>query len=107
MFVNKPKAQPIVEGITKCMNRGCLKEYNLEENHDAACTFHSGNPIFHDVSKSWSCCPDRVAYDFDEFMEIQGCCVGPHRNVATRWIFCLKWKLLERGKKIELINKHL
>ena len=49
--------------------------YKESENSGAACRFHSGKPIFHDLKKGWSCCQS-VAYEWDEFEKIQGCCMG-------------------------------
>jgi len=41
-------------GKNKCINKGCNKEFdpNIEEE----CKYHSGEPIFHDLKKSWTCC---------------------------------------------------
>jgi hypothetical protein len=44
------------------------------------CRYHSAAPVFHDAGKFWSCCPDKVKYDFDAFLAIPGCCEGPHSD---------------------------
>jgi hypothetical protein len=62
-----------------CTRKGCQKKYSESENHQEACTFHSGAPIFHEGLKGWSCCEKRTV-DFDEFMKIPGCCLGPHSS---------------------------
>lgn len=42
------------------------------------CSYHKAAPVFHDTGKFWACCPDKVRYDFDSFLQIQGCMVGCH-----------------------------
>eukprot|EP01114_Cavostelium_apophysatum_P023796 TRINITY_DN9079_c0_g1_i2.p1 TRINITY_DN9079_c0_g1~~TRINITY_DN9079_c0_g1_i2.p1 ORF type:complete len:393 (+),score=65.22 TRINITY_DN9079_c0_g1_i2:3-1181(+) len=62
-----------------CTRNGCGKKYRESENHDNACTFHHGAPVFHEGRKGWSCCSKRVD-TFDEFMTIEGCTFGRHSN---------------------------
>ena len=66
------------EGLFKCKNGGCNKAYSEEENKEDSCSFHSGQPIFHDIRKFWSCCKDVIVYDWDDFMKIEKCQKGPH-----------------------------
>lgn len=67
------------DGVTaKCQNKGCQKVFHLSDNSANACTFHSGQPIFHDAIKFWSCCPNKKCYDFESFLEVPGCSVGFH-----------------------------
>lgn len=70
------------DGTAKCRNKGCQKifSYELSEagNHPTACRYHKGQPVFHDAIKYWSCCAHKKCYDFDSFMEVQGCMVGYH-----------------------------
>ncbi|MFN9901003.1 MAG: hypothetical protein ACK55Z_19930, partial [bacterium] len=64
----KAEKEPVMsnDGKYMCANKGCAdKSFKLEENNDAACKFHKGEAIFHDVKKYWSCCTDKPAYDFD------------------------------------------
>ena len=62
-----------------CANKGCAdKSFLPEENNDQACKHHSGEAIFHDLKKYWSCCSDKPAYDFDDFMKLPTCSVGEH-----------------------------
>ncbi|CEM04625.1 unnamed protein product [Vitrella brassicaformis CCMP3155] len=65
-------------GRYKCCNGGCNQEYEPDENHDTACRYHPGKPIFHDLKKYWSCCSNIVKYDWDEFMQIEPCAIGRH-----------------------------
>lgn len=64
-------------GKYKCTNKGCLKEYDPNENGDGACKYHPGEPVFHDVKKTWTCCKVET-WDWDEFMKIPQCTTGKH-----------------------------
>ena len=67
------------DGKFMCANKGCAdKSFVLEENNDNACKFHSGEAVFHDVKKYWSCCTAKPAYDFDEFLKLPTCTTGSH-----------------------------
>ena len=77
------KAKVNKEGRFICANKGCKHRTFLdEENGDEACEYHTGEAVFHDLKKYWSCCnPDgngKVAYDWDEFMALPTCAKGPH-----------------------------
>lgn len=65
----------------RCRNYGCNKHYAEDENHDTACEHHAGPPIFHDVSKFWSCCPTKKAFDFESFQTLPTCMVSKHSSV--------------------------
>eukprot|EP00922_Rhytidocystis_sp_ex-Travisia-forbesii_P014474 GHVS01021651.1.p1 GENE.GHVS01021651.1~~GHVS01021651.1.p1 ORF type:complete len:214 (+),score=23.88 GHVS01021651.1:129-770(+) len=67
------------EKVLKCRRHGCHKEYRETADNNATdeCFYHSGWPIFHDLSKQWSCCGVK-SYDWDEFLKIQGCTKGYH-----------------------------
>lgn len=66
------------DGTAKCQNKGCQKNFVVAENHSHACTYHKGQPVFHDAVKFWSCCSHKKCYDFDEFMAVAGCTEGHH-----------------------------
>ena len=59
-----------------CRRRGCkaFSQPGLDPRRRAEerCRYHSGQPIFHEGSKGWTCCKRRVL-EFDEFMRIEGC----------------------------------
>jgi disease resistance protein len=59
----------------KCKRAGCKKYYYDSTNTQTSCKFHPGKPIFHDIKKGWDCC-GKIAYDWEEFEKIEGCCVG-------------------------------
>eukprot|EP00357_Protocruzia_adherens_P023484 CAMPEP_0115008134 /NCGR_PEP_ID=MMETSP0216-20121206/21697_1 /TAXON_ID=223996 /ORGANISM="Protocruzia adherens, Strain Boccale" /LENGTH=195 /DNA_ID=CAMNT_0002375415 /DNA_START=43 /DNA_END=630 /DNA_ORIENTATION=+ len=74
----KPKTLVITKnGLNKCANAGCNKEFDPEKNEEGGCKYHAGQPIFHDLKKYWTCC-EKVAYEWDEFMQLPTCCVGTH-----------------------------
>jgi hypothetical protein len=77
---SRPKAvRREADGLYRCMNKGCqVQWFDLGSNADTACTHHSGAPVFHDAIKSWSCCEEKKAWSFEEFMAIPGCAVGAH-----------------------------
>lgn len=62
-------------GKLRCKRFGCQQMYD-PNGEQQKCVYHKSPPIFHETAKWWSCCPDRKAYDWDEFMRIPGCQVG-------------------------------
>ncbi|KAI8821412.1 chord-domain-containing protein [Fimicolochytrium jonesii] len=67
----------VAEG-TKCKRNACGKTWAGEGSRTEECVFHSGQPIFHEGSKGWSCCSRKVL-EFDEFLKIKGCKRAKHR----------------------------
>jgi len=62
-----------------CKRFGCKKHFDPEdERAEGECRYHEKPPVFHETKKFWSCCPDKVAWDWDSFEEIPGCCTGKH-----------------------------
>lgn len=60
---------------TNCRRRGCNTSSSAESplsRDDEECIYHSGQALFHEGSKGWTCCKRRVL-EFDEFMKIEGC----------------------------------
>jgi hypothetical protein len=66
-----------IEAGTACHNNGCTKTYQNEATNAEICYYHSGNPIFHEAMKYWSCC-ERKTSDFDTFLTQGGCTKGKH-----------------------------
>ncbi|CAA0809519.1 Cysteine and histidine-rich domain-containing protein RAR1 [Striga hermonthica] len=60
-----------------CKNKGCGKSFKEKDNHDEACNYHPGPPVFHDRMRGWKCCDIHVK-EFDEFMSIPPCTKGWH-----------------------------
>ena len=50
----------------RCGHPGCAITWTEEENHDEACRYHEGTPVFHDTQKYWTCCT-KPTYDWDDF----------------------------------------
>jgi disease resistance protein len=75
----EPEKKPFVtpQGKHKCSNKGCLKDYDPNENVDEACKYHPGEPVFHDLMKSWTCCK-KETWDWDEFVKRPQCATGKH-----------------------------
>lgn len=65
------------DGKHICANKGCTKRSFKPEDADLTCSFHSGDAIFHDLKKYWSCC-NKIAYDWDEFTALPTCQTGTH-----------------------------
>ncbi|KRZ61420.1 Cysteine and histidine-rich domain-containing protein 1 [Trichinella nativa] len=66
--------------LLQCYNKGCGQKFDPTKNADDACTYHPGDPLFHDAFKRWSCC-SRGSTDFTEFLNCLGCTKGPHNPV--------------------------
>lgn len=76
--MNTRKSSRRDDGTAKCQNKGCQKIFQVADNQANACTYHKGQPVFHDAVKFWSCCSNKKCYDFDEFMAVVGCTQGYH-----------------------------
>lgn len=59
--------------------KGCKTTFTERDNHDTACNYHPGPPVFHDRSRGWTCCDVHVK-EFDEFLTIPGCTRGWHKT---------------------------
>ena len=64
-------------GKLRCVNKGCGKEFTLEENCENICKYHVGEPVFHDLKKYWTCCK-KETWDWDEFINLPTCAEGHH-----------------------------
>lgn len=65
-----------------CTRPGCGADFTAA----GPCHFHPGAPVFHEGSKSWSCCRDRnkPVLEFDEFLLIPGCAQEPQHSDVKR-----------------------
>ncbi|XP_050436241.1 cysteine and histidine-rich domain-containing protein morgana [Adelges cooleyi] len=66
-----------------CYNRGCTLKFDPNKNPEGSCTFHPGEPFFHDAYKGWSCCKKKCT-DFTEFLNIKGCTKGCHNGTKPK-----------------------
>ena len=70
------------DGRYYCANPGCAdKSFLPEENGDEACRCHTGEVVFQDLKKYWTCCIGKVkpALDFDEFLKLPTCTLTSHK----------------------------
>merc|ERR1712166_322539 len=72
--------------LFKCYRYGCGVLFREEDNGPNTCSYHKGQPVFHDCTKWWSCCPHKKHTDWDEFMKEPTCCTGAHTNVRPKKI---------------------
>lgn len=63
-----------------CIHFGCNNRFPKEGPYPKCC-YHAAPPVFHETAKFWSCCPQKKAYDWDEFQAIPGCLTGFCTNV--------------------------
>eukprot|EP00540_Astrosyne_radiata_P018032 CAMPEP_0116846106 /NCGR_PEP_ID=MMETSP0418-20121206/13650_1 /TAXON_ID=1158023 /ORGANISM="Astrosyne radiata, Strain 13vi08-1A" /LENGTH=369 /DNA_ID=CAMNT_0004477315 /DNA_START=72 /DNA_END=1181 /DNA_ORIENTATION=+ len=64
--------------IGRCTHFGCKNTFPKGGPYPE-CVYHVAPPVFHETAKFWSCCPNRKAYDWNDFEAIEGC----HRGVCT------------------------
>jgi len=82
----KKRPQPQKPGLKRCWKTGCKKVFNVAENTDKCCTYHSGCPVFGGNEKWWSCCPENGKFwEFDRFTAIPKCKVGVHECELERY----------------------
>ena len=70
------------DGRYYCGNAGCAdKSFLPEENGDDKCRHHTGEVVFQDIKKFWTCCikDTKPALDWDDFMKLPTCATGAHK----------------------------
>ncbi|EGG20208.1 hypothetical protein DFA_07328 [Cavenderia fasciculata] len=80
--VNDPE-NAVIAVNGPCLRQGCKSVYVDESSRQQECIYHSGEPVFHDGSKGYSCCKPKAAI-FEEFLKIKGCKTGKHRFVGEK-----------------------
>lgn len=60
------------KNTVQCTRLGCTNRFPRGGPYPP-CRYHVKPPVFHETAKFWSCCPDKKAYDFDDFTAIPGC----------------------------------
>jgi hypothetical protein len=58
-----------------CVHFGCKNRW-IKGTASPDCTYHASPPVFHETAKFWSCCPQKKAYDWEDFQAIPGCLTG-------------------------------
>eukprot|EP01066_Platyproteum_vivax_P020130 Platyproteum_vivax@DN793_c0_g1_i2.p1 len=65
------------DGKLVCIHKGCNATYYESDNQPGCCRHHSGEPVFRDIKKSWTCC-GVSSYDWDLFLKLPTCTTGEH-----------------------------
>jgi CHORD len=71
----KRQEQEYKANTVPCTHFGCKKRFPNGGPYPE-CTYHASPPVFHETVKFWSCCPNRKAYDWNDFEAIPGCQTG-------------------------------
>jgi CHORD len=61
--------------LVQCTRLGCRQRFPRGGPYPS-CVYHKSPPCFHETAKWWSCCPNKKAYDWDDFQSIPGCQTG-------------------------------
>ena len=67
----------------KCLHYCCNTTFINEDTRNQVCTYHKGEPVFHEGSKYWSCCPKKKFAEFEEIFKVEGCTKGKHKFVKN------------------------
>lgn len=67
--------QAALQNSVACTHFGCQQRFPKGGPYPA-CTYHRLPPVFHETAKYWACCPNKKAYDWDDFQRIPGCQTG-------------------------------
>jgi len=60
------------ETTSTCTHFGCKNRFPKGGPYPD-CHYHAAPPVFHETAKFWSCCPNKKAYDWNDFENIPGC----------------------------------
>ena len=71
----KAKQEEELKNTVQCTRFGCKNRFP-KEGPFPDCCYHKSPPVFHETAKFWSCCPNKKAYDWDDFQNIPGCQSG-------------------------------
>jgi len=71
----KRQQDELRKNTVQCTHFGCKKRFPRGGPYPE-CRYHAKPPVFHETAKFWSCCPNKKAYEFEEFENIPGCLVG-------------------------------
>lgn len=73
--IEQEKLQQENANLVKCVHFGCQNKFHPNGPYPN-CQYHKSPPVFHETAKFWSCCPNKKAYDWDDFQNIPGCQTG-------------------------------
>lgn len=65
----------LLDATVACTHFGCRQRFPRGGPYPP-CRYHRSPPVFHETAKYWACCPNRKAYDWDDFQDIPGCQTG-------------------------------
>lgn len=74
------KESEAVKHLSKCVRFGCNQRFP-KGGPFPKCKYHSGPPVFHETAKFWSCCPNKKAYDWEDFQSLPTCQTGTCTDV--------------------------
>ena len=69
-----------VKHLSSCVHFGCNQRFPKGGPYPE-CKYHSGPPVFHETAKFWSCCPNKKAYDWEQFQSLPACQSGTCTDV--------------------------
>lgn len=79
MATAERQAQEALQAAKKdsvaCTHFGCRNRFP-KDGPFPECRYHQAPPVFHETAKFWSCCPQKKAYDWEDFQNIPGCMTG-------------------------------
>jgi hypothetical protein len=64
-----------LKNTVPCTHFGCQNRFPKGGPYPD-CQYHKLPPVFHETAKYWACCPNKKAYDWDDFQRIPGCQTG-------------------------------
>jgi hypothetical protein len=67
--------QAQLKNTVACTHFGCQNRFPQGGPYPD-CKYHKLPPVFHETAKYWACCPNKKAYDWDDFQNIPGCETG-------------------------------
>jgi hypothetical protein len=77
------------EQLSRCVHFGCNHRFPKGGPYPS-CNYHSGPPVFHETAKFWSCCPNKKAFDWEEFQSLPACQSGTCTDVQEEGIVSQK-----------------
>jgi len=74
-LISSKKSKAKDSNLVQCTHFGCQNRFPKGGPYPR-CSYHIAPPVFHETAKFWSCCPQKKAYDWDDFQKIPGCRTG-------------------------------